>query len=561
MIVTLDEYPATTPLQATVCIVGAGAAGIALACELDGSAHSVLLVEAGGLRLDEAASNELYRGTALAPHPNPSEYRRVVFGGTTAIWGGRCVPFDPIDFERRDYVADSGWPISYADVAPYYPRAMSYCDAGDFDFSVGGSLPDAIPTIPGLAEQRVILADRIERYSLPTDFGQKFRAQLARSRNVTVLLHARCTRLHRGAGTDRIASIDLVGPAGRTHSVQAQVFALALGGIETPRLMLNSDPDGAGLGNQSDRVGRYYACHFENFLGRMVAERGQVAFDFEKTRDGIYCRRKLQFSAEAQREHRLLNTALRLHFPAYSDASHRSPVLSAIFLAKSALIKEYQAILQHGGEPAVRSPAWAHLRNVALGLPELGSFAYQWIFLRNLARRKLPYTLVRNHDGSYPIEFNSEQTPLASSRLTLTPDVDRDGLRRVHVDWRLCSEDVAAAQRAFGLLQQVMNGHSSCRLEFDAEHLAQSIGRSIPLGGHHIGTTRMAASARDGVVDRDCAAFELPNLYIASASVFATSGHANPTLTIVALTLRLADHLKKRLGAGVPAAVAPAARP
>jgi choline dehydrogenase-like flavoprotein len=189
----------------------------------------------------------------------------------------------------------------------------------------------------------------------------------------------------------------------------------------------------------------------------------------------------------------------------------------------------------------------AHLRNVVFGAPSLARFAYQWLFQRQLATRKLPYTLVKNRDGSYPLEFNSEQTPLASSRVTLTNDVDRDGLKRVSVDWRLSEDDVKAAQRAFLLLQEVLARETACKLELDETDLLPALRRSVPLGGHHLGTARMGVASRDGVVDRNCAAIEIPNLYIASSAVFRTNSHANPTLTIVAMALRLSEHLKTNL--------------
>ena len=546
MIITLDECDSATPLEATICIIGAGAAGLTLACELDGSGMQVLLLEAGGLRLDAAASDHLYHGSAEAPHPSPAEFRRVVFGGTTGTWGGRCVPFDPIDFERRDYIPGSGWPISYDEVARFYPRAMDYCDAGVFDFSVAKSLRPGrgelgagapLPTIPGLDDQSVILADRIERYSLPTDFGKRYRKKIARSANVTALLNARCVALHRRTGEQRIGSVSVSDRSGKRRGVTARIFVLAMGGIEATRLLLLSEI-------QSEILGCFYSCHFENTLGRMVVKRGVPAFDFEKTLDGVYCRRKLQFVPEAQRRHRLLNSAFRLHFPSYSDASHGSPVLSTIYLAKSALIREYRSILQHGTEAATHSPAAAHFRNVLWGTPALAKFAFQWLFQRQLATRKLPYTLVKNRDGSYPLEFNCEQMPLASSRITLGDDLDRDGLRRVRVDWRLSEDDAQAAQRGFLLLRDVLRDHSDCRLEIDEAGLLPALRRSVPLGGHHMGTARMASSARDGVVDENCALFELPNLFVASAAVFRTNSHANPTLTIVALAVRLAEHLK-----------------
>jgi len=552
MILPLDQLDAAAPLEATICIVGAGAAGITLACELDGCGVPVLLLEAGGLHPDLAASDARYRGTARAPHPNPSEYRRIVFGGTTGTWGGRCVPFDPIDFEKREHVANSGWPIAYEELARHYPRALEYCDAGACDFSVAGSLAGApLPTIPGLPENDALLADRIERYSLPTDFGQRYRARIGASGNVRALLHARCVGVQRRPGESRIDALTVLDRAGRRRTVRAQTFVLAVGGIETARLLLQAEAAGPGLGNRSDHLGRYYACHFENVLGRLIGPPGQVAFDFERTRDGVYCRRKLQFTAQAQQQHRLLNSAFRLHFPPYSDAAHGSPELSAIYLAKSALLREHRAILQHGTEAARQSPAIEHLRNVALGLPTLAAFAWRMLFERKLAQRKLPYTLVKNRDGSYPIEFNSEQTPLATNRVTLVDETDPDGMRRVHVEWRVAEEDARAAQRGFLLLRELLRP-SACRLEFDEAALLQAIGRSVPLGGHHIGTARMAANERDGVVDRHCALFEAPNLYIASSAVFCTNSHANPTLTIVALALRLAQHLKE--GGGAPAA-------
>ena len=545
MIFSLDDEVSVADLDATVCIIGAGAAGITLAAELDGTQHRVLLLEAGGLRLDAAKSDDLYGGTAASPHPHPSEFRRIVFGGTTGWWGGRCVPFDPIDFEAREHIPGSGWPISYDDIVNYYSRAMEYCDAGAFDFSTASLKAKApLPTIPGLSDNDVVLADRIERYSLPTDFGKRYRTKIARSANVTALLNARCVRLHRRAGAERIESITIVDSAGRRRSVRSTVFVLAVGGIEAVRLMMLSDPEGPGLGNRSDNLGRFYACHFENTLGRLLVREGKAAFDFEKTLDGVYCRRKLQFSPVAQQRHRLLNCAFRLHFPSYSDASHGSPVLSAIYLAKSALIPEYRAILQHGIATPVQSPASAHLRNVVFRAPSLARFVYQWLILRKLATRKLPYTLVKNRDGSYPLEFNSEQTPQASSRITLTNETDRDGLKRVNVEWRLCEDDVQAASRAFLLLRDELALHSNCRVELDEAGLLPAIRRSVPLGGHHMGTTRMAVTPGDGVVDRDCAVFELPNLFIASSAVFRTNSHANPTLTIVALALRLAEHLK-----------------
>jgi hypothetical protein len=534
-----------------ICIVGAGAAGLTLAAELDGSDVAVWVLDAGQRHASVGPADD-YRGKANRPHPDPADYRRFGLGGTTGVWGGRCVPFDPIDFEARAHVTDSGWPISYAEVARYYPRAMAHCDAGAFDFSVTGSLPGASPTVADWPGDDAVLADRIERYSLPTDFGAKYRRALEKSSNVTVLLDTRCVRIDAAGGDGVVTSLEVVCGDGHRHRIFAGRFVLAIGGIEVPRLLLASDPNGPGLGNHGDRVGRHYTCHFESLAARFVPNGSRIAFDFERTADGAYCRRKFQLSDAVQRQNRLLNCTFRLHFPNYGDASHGSAVMSSIFLAKSMLVPEYRQILGSYADGTPDSSASEHLRNVMSGIPELARFSVRWLLERQLARRKLPYTLVPNADGSYPVEFNSEQTPLHASRVSLGTQVDRHGLRRPIVDWRLHPADLDAASRAFNILREEIHRSTPCRVEFDEQGLRATLDRSVPVGGHHIGTTRMAASPTKGVVDTDCAVFGLRNLFVASSAVFPTSSHANPTLTIVALAVRLADYLKRSEATSLP---------
>jgi choline dehydrogenase-like flavoprotein len=165
----------------------------------------------------------------------------------------------------------------------------------------------------------------------------------------------------------------------------------------------------------------------------------------------------------------------------------------------------------------------------------------------------MPYTLVASRDGSYPLEFNAEQTPLESSRITLLAERDRHAIPRVRIDWRRSDADVAAVHRGFVVLRESLSQSGVCRLEFDEEKLTERVAAGAPVASHHLGTTRMAASAKNGVVDTHCALFDLPDVYVASSAVFPTGSHANPTLTIVALSLRLAAHLRARLNAPAPA--------
>jgi choline dehydrogenase-like flavoprotein len=546
MLVSSRDASMEMTSDAAVCIIGSGAAGITLACEFDRCNFKVLLLEAG--QRGAARTPDFYSGDASPPHPPANEFRRVGLGGTTSIWGGRCVPFDPIDFERREYVSHSGWPIAYEEVAQHYPRALEYCDAGAFDFTASGSIEEATATVSDYTVRDVVDSDLIERYSLPTDFGKRYVNKLRDSRNVMTILGARCVALQQRAGESRVSGVEVAFETGERRSLTPKIVIIAAGGIESTRLLLAANPHGNGIGNHLDLLGRYYGCHIQGSFARLVPNGAAVVFDFERARDGAYCRRKLQFSPQAQRQHRLRNTAFRLHFPEYSDASHGSAAMSTIYLAKSLLISEYQNILQQQtGHFAVMSPRKEHVRNVLLGIPQLLRFSADWLFRRQLATRKLPYTLIANKDGSYPLEFNCEQTPLESSRITLLNETDSLGMRRVKIDWRRSEDDIDAVERGFRLLRDTLGSNSTCRVEFDDGLARQRLEDSNPTGGHHLGTIRMAASAQQGVVDENCAVFECPNLYVASSAVFPTGSHANPTLTIVALALRMARHLKEKL--------------
>lgn len=535
-------------LDADVCIIGAGAAGITVACELDGSGLRVVLVDAGNYASVRAASDD-HTGFTEPPHPPAHEYRRIGFGGTTAAWGGRCVPLDPIDFEKRPYVPDSGWPISHDDVARYYPAATRYVDAGRFEFDRRDALGDVLATIPGLERQADVLVDRIERYSLPTHYGERYGERLTASDNVTVVLNTRCVGVHREAGTDRIDHALFRDQRDQPRTLRAQVFVMAVGGIETVRLLKVSDREGDGLGNGHDQLGRYYNCHFDSLCAKLIVPRSvRIPFEFERSHDGVYCRRKLQFSADAQRAHQLLNMSFRLHFPNYSDATHGSAVLSTIYLAKSILIPEYRKLLHAAAGEVIESPLWMHWRNVFSNVPELFRFGHTWLLKQKLAQRRLPYTLIRNADGSFPFEFNSEQIPLAHSRVTLAAgSTDRHGLPKVRIDWQMCEEDFDSAIRGFALLRDAIHDNTQCQLVYDEEDLRHQLHQCIPVGGHHLGTARMSSSPRTGVVDEQCAVHGVPNLFVASSAVFPTCGHANPTLTIVAMAIRLSEHLRQTM--------------
>lgn len=525
-----------------VCIVGAGAAGLCLAERLLRDGLRVLVLEAGSWS-DNPKLNDAYVGSADAPHPPTTEYRRQRIGGTTHLWGGRCVPFDPIDLEQRDHVPNSGWPMAHHELAKHYPQAMDWCDAGAADFSVR-SLTDSTPMFKGLELLQGTVNEHIERYSLPTDFGRKFRRLIKSHPSLLVLSNARVIELQPAENGQRLTQIHArCNRTQRVLTIQAAHYVLAAGGIETTRLLLAMRRAYPHVCPQLDAsLGRYYSCHFDAIVGQMQFSEAAPRFFFERSRDGVYCRRKLQLSANVQRQHQLLNAAFRLHFPAYADPAHRSGVLSSIYLAKSVLPKEHQAILNHGRFNRGSIPH--HLMNVVTDLPGVARFSAQWLFGMKLARRKLPYTLVAPKSGLYPLEFNSEQVPSEDNRIELRPNRDQHALARVHVRWKLHDADIDSALRSFKLLQHHLNQSTSARLLLpDDDTLRLQLASALPVGGHHMGTTRMGADAKSSVVNPQLRVHGMGNLHVCASSVMPTCSHANPTMALLALTSMLGARL------------------
>ncbi len=540
-------------LHADLCIVGAGPAGLAIADALLDSGLEIVLLEAGGLEFDPAAQAGLQGEVAPgSAHPPPQMYRRRVLGGASAIWGGRCVPLDPIDLERRPWVPQSGWPIGWEELARWYPAAMEFCEAGACAFGAEEAFgPGAPQTIAGFRDPD-LLAETLERFSRPTDFGRVLRARLAAAGRLRLLHGAEALRL--AAPDGPVEAVECASLPGRTFSVQARHVVLATGGLEVPRLLMLSGPGRrGGLGNEGGTLGRYYTCHAEATLGLLQltpADRA-LALDFETTPDGVYARRKFLVAPVAQARERLLNTTFRLHYPLIADPGHGTGILSAMYLVKDGILPEYRrklATIELAGRDRLRRGLrfWlAHAGNVARDAPALLGFGHRWLRQRILADRKLPYVVVRSRDGRYPLDVNAEQVPDAGNCVTLGGSRDAHGRPCLRVQWRLTEQDVDSLVRSLEVARDAFARSGCAALSLD--DLRAAAAAATPVGGHHIGTARMAATAQDGVVDADCTVHGVPNLSVAGAAVFPTCGHANPTLTAVALALRLAERLRREL--------------
>ena len=553
MILDANDLDDGRTVRADVCIVGAGAAGISMALQFIGSGVEVLLLESGGMA-EEPATQALYAGTVADErlHSPSDRYRQRRFGGTTGIWGGRCLPFDPIDFESRDYVPHSGWPFALEALLPYYPLANRLCEAGDFAYTAAAAFRDGgRPMIEGF-QSNYFSSDTLERFSCPTDFGARYVEPLRSAPNISVILHANVTAVRLQADGKCVASLDVRTLRGKRLQAQAAHFVLATGGLEVARLLLASrDIQSDGIGNQHGVVGRYYMCHLAGAIGALKIQKpaGSVHHGYEISAEGIYCRRRLALRPEVQRSQRLGNFVARLHHPRITDPAHRSAVLSLLYLAKPLVPYEYSKRLHGDGHASLRN--WLrHVGNVVTGPFEAIAFAWHLLRDRKLAKRKFPTIIVKSKANLYSVDFYAEQQPDPASRVMLDEGApDALGMPRLRIDWRYTAGDVDTVTRAVALLAAEFERTGVGRLEYEPQAVEAEMTRDGALGGHHIGTARMGSDPRDSVVDLDCRVHGIDNLFVASSATFPTSSQANPTLTIVALSLRLAEHLRSLLRA------------
>jgi len=532
-------------LRTDIVIIGAGAAGITMALALAESAHSVLILESGGLE-EEPETQNLYAGSVVDArmHGQPDRYRQRRLGGTTTIWGGRCMPFDSVDFEVRDYVPNSGWPISYADLAPYYPRANSICEAGAFAYTTEAAFGQDLPIVKGFASPD-FSTHRLERFSCPTNFASRYLHKLKTSRNVQLLLHANLTRIALDEGGTRVTGVSLTTLNGRRINARAGRYVLATGGLETPRILLaNRERHPTGIGNGSDVVGRYYMCHVAGTIGAIQFTRATNAVfrGYRMSPDGVYCRQRFALEETAQRREGIGNFIARLHHPRITDPAHRSAILSLLFLSKPLIPYEYRQRLV-GASGGSMLDWMRHCRNVLAGPLEASGFAWHMVRDRMLAERKFPSIIINSKANLYSIDFHAEQYPYADSRVSLNDEVDALGIPRIKIDWRYTPADVRTVARSLEILGRDFAASGVGRVDYDPALVETEMTRYGAYGGHHIGTARMGADPRSSVVDANCRLHDVENLYIAGSAVFPTSSQANPTLTIVALALRLSEHL------------------
>ena len=521
-------------LVSDLCIVGAGAAGLTLAAALSHTRTKIVILEAGGPKRS-ALAQAFYQGEVSGNHPAAHEFRVRALGGTSTIWGGGCVPLDPMDFMHRPWVPESGWPMEYSHILPFYRQALDAAEAGAFAFDAPSPLIDSVD---GEA-----FRTSLERFSRPTNFWKRWRPILKKSENIRVVLNAAAIDIRLKADGRNVDHILAAAPDGRRFRVRALNFVLAVGGLETARLLLASNKDHCcGVGNQSGWVGRGYMCHTAAVEGVVTLAGGQQSarFGHERDGDGVYYRRRLLLTERAQRDRRILNLAFRLRPLEESDPIHGDAILSSLHLAK-ALFCRGRKCKSHAHErpPDTRG----HLSNI-IGHPMRAAGAVgMTVWQRYLGSRKAPGVAFRSAQNCYALEFNGEQAVNPDSRVSLGAAQDRFGMLRLRIDWRSSSIDIETIKHAYKMLADRFRETRAGRLDYSADRLVDRVKAAGAYGGHHIGTARMSKHPNGGVVNAKGAVHGFRNLYICGAATMPTSGQANPTLTVLALAYQLAAHL------------------
>lgn len=536
MIRDLREYSPGTTVKADICVIGAGAAGITLARELAGGTRQICLIEGGGLDYGFADSQELYQGESVGAPVSLIGGRLRFLGGSTNHWGGRCAPLQEIDFRRREWIAHSGWPFDKSELDPYYARARVMAGFPSSWLSDPATLAALKDSLPDINTARLL--PFLWHYTPATpgyegwNWGKAYKSVLQDSPHITTLLHANFTAFGTNEAHTHIQTATVTALNGVSATIEAQTFVLCCGGIENARLLLLAGEKAAGsFGNRYDLVGRYFMQHPRGAIGQLASNhrltRLQDEFNILRGSDGLEVEVGLTLSPQIQETERLLNCSVVLQYQGDPDAG----VTAAQDIWRSLL-----------------NGQWS---------PDMGDKVGRIATDLGDVLTRLEHRLASGHsldrEGAQGIPSRSavlladlEQAPNPDSRVTLGAQRDSLGLRQVQVDWRHGELERRTAERfsSFIAADFARLGIGRCRMEPWLLDTRIPISDALAETFHHIGTTRMADDPQQGVVDRNCAVHGMDNLYVAGSSVFPTSGQANPTFTIVALALRLADRLK-----------------
>jgi GMC oxidoreductase/Pyridine nucleotide-disulphide oxidoreductase len=556
MFIDAESLQSETTFFADIAVVGAGPAGIVLALELEKAGYEVALIESGTFHLSETIQN-LGEANYFDPqvHAPMSECTRRQIGGTSVIWGGRCLPYDPVDFDKRAYIPHSDWPVTYQELEVFFQRACDYFFCGQSEFNIKN-----IPTIrqkslvPGLPDEEV-LTSTLERWSLPTNFGKEYFNKLKYSERIKLLYGLTCTEIKtNNQNANHVEGLKCKTISRKIINISARQYILAGGALNTTRLLMVSDRvHPGGIGNHSGLLGKFYMGHISGDISvvHFTTSPKETIFGFDRDSENIYLRRRFSFTREFLSEKGLTNIVAWLGSPKFGNPTHKNGILSAAYVALSLpVLRNYltsTAIRKSAIGEAEKGIYWSHILNILGDLSSTITFIPKFGYGRFIARRKIPALFVYSGSNEYPLHYHGEQVPNLNSTVSLSDEQDDLGMRRLDINLRFTQQDIDGVIVAHQYWDRHLRNHNCGYLKYLTDDPEASVWAQASDGFHQVGTTRMSETSNNGVVGRNCNIHGFDNLFIASSSIFTTSGQANSTFMIVVFALRLADYLKNKL--------------
>lgn len=519
-------------LKAQVAIIGAGAAGVTLALELEKAGISSILIPGAGWR-EKDHDRDLYRGLITPKDSHEAlELNRVrQIGGSTSLWGGRCVPYEPADFLPHPCGLREGWPIEFQDVARYYDRACAWCECGPNDFTS----PHAV--LPEFSDC-YITGSNLERWSPPVDFGIRYRTALKHSRQIKLL--EGFSAIEFIGSTDGVAhSLRIRNVDGESFCISAEYFVVAAGGLESNRLLLQARRETWGHNFGGESLGRYFMGHINGVAAEIFLHKPETLFyRFFRDSSGVFIRPRLGITPQALRDFTILNCVAL--FERGGITQRAEPIEQATSAAKQIL-----RLIRLGRHTELARSFPQLSTSFLTSMLQDPQEVLDAIRGRFFSQRRLP-TVLRKQKNPFGITYQGEEMPLAGSFVELDEtSCDAYGMPRIKLHFNLSPVSYQTIIVFHRLIDAALRkGSYGYVLTDQAEIERRVFENPRSTMAHHLGGTRMSIAPAKGVVDTTLKVHGMKNLFVASTSTFPTGSHANPTLTLVALTCRLADHLR-----------------
>lgn len=497
-------------IQGDICIIGAGTAGVSIALEWINTPYKVILLEGGGFEYDDKVQ-ELYNGKTTGQKYYPLKSARLhYFGGTTGHWAGMCSPFDEIDFKKRNWVPNSGWPINREDLDPFYAKANKTLQLGPYNYDYDYWNKE-LPNLNRFPLDEKIIWNKIWQFS-QARYGILYRDTIVKAKNIHLYTYANAVDIHATDNLSEVNEVIVKNYEGKTHTVKAKHFILACGAIQNARLLLASNSQAkTGLGNNNDIVGRYFMEHLELHAAElwMLKPFPTDLYSWQYGVTKAYA--ELAIKEEIQEKEKILNGTVS--FMPLSVGKFQKP----------------------------RMETWQETDP----RKSLENLFKNWDEAAELAKNEKG-----NIEKAFLVQIRIEQSPNPNSRVTLDTEKDELGMPRGILNWELTPLDKRSIRRIFHILGQQMAISEIGRIKL-MDYLRDENDDTFPDstngGWHHMGTTRMGADPKNSVVDPNCQVHGISNLYVAGSGCYVTAAAPNPTLTLVALSLRLSDFVKSKM--------------